>query len=281
MTRSLVTPPRTPAALLFASAGLSLTLAALPARGEDYSSPTEERVQLTLGFLHVSSATHVRLDSDTGAPGTMVDGEDTFGLDKSDFEPKFQAMVRVGERSRLRFDYFSLDRTGDVTLTSPIQFRDVQLLTGDPLQTTLSLRTLGITYEYSFLHRERFELAATLSVNETDISAQGKVSTQTRHLDQTEDAAGPIPTVGLDSTWVVSKRFYLDGRGQYLKVNIDSIHASLGLYELDALYRLRPNIAFGVGYSIIKADLLSRKPTESGVFDFDTKGPEAFVRIAF
>jgi len=34
-------------------------------------------------------------------------------------------MVRVGERHRLRFDYFSLDRTGQLTVTQPIVFRDV------------------------------------------------------------------------------------------------------------------------------------------------------------
>ncbi|MEA2831102.1 MAG: hypothetical protein QOF22_1850, partial [Bradyrhizobium sp.] len=52
-------------------------------------------------------------------------------------------------------------------------------------------------------------------------------------------------------------------------------------YEFDALYRLRPNIAFGVGYNIVKANLASTKTTESGFFDFSTKGPEVFVRVAF
>jgi hypothetical protein len=31
----------------------------------------------------------------------------------------------------------------------------------------------------------------------------------------------------------------------------------------------------------VKAILDSRKPGASGVFDFDTKGPEVFVRVAF
>jgi hypothetical protein len=251
------------------------------AHADDYLSPTQERVRLSIGASRQSTTTNLQLDSSTGVLGTPVSAENTFGLDKQDFEPKFQAMVRVGERHRLRFDYFALDRTGNTTIGDPIIFRDVTLLPGDPLKTNLSLRTLGINYEYSFLHSDRYEVAFTIGVNDTDISARGRVSTQTRHVDQTEDQAGPLPTVGLDATYVLSKRFYFDARGQYLKISVDNLDGSLGIYEVDGLYRLRPNIAFAIGYNIVKANLASTKATEAGFFNFSSKGPELFVRIAF
>jgi len=68
--------------------------------------------------------------------GTTINAEREFGLDGSDFEPKFQATVRVAKRQRLSFDYFTLDRSGSTTLTgTPILFRDVTFLPGDPLRT--------------------------------------------------------------------------------------------------------------------------------------------------
>ena len=146
----------------------SLMLAANLAYADDYLSPTNERVRLSLGVMRVSNTTDLRLDSSAGLQGTPVNAESDLGLDSADFEPKFQAMVRVGERHRLRFDYFTLDRTGQTTITTPIVFRDVVLQAGDPAQTTMSLRSLGISYEYSFIHRERFELAATFGINDTD-----------------------------------------------------------------------------------------------------------------
>ena len=260
---------------------LGLVLAATLAHADDYLSPTNERVRLSLGFMHVSTKTDIRLDSIAGVPGTPVDAEGLFGLDKSDFEPKFQAMVRAGERHRLRFDYFTLDRTGHTTITGPIVFRNVVLQSGDPVDSNLSMRSLGLTYEYSFIHRERFELAATFGINDTDISAHARVSTQTRHVDQREDQAGPFPTIGLDSTYVVSKRFYFDARAQYFKAAVDHLTGSLGFYEFAGLYRLRPNISFALGYTATKATLDSRQTKTSGRFDFDTKGPEFFVRVAF
>lgn len=262
-------------------AALSLVLATTLVHADDYLSPTNERVRLSLGFMHLSSSTDIRLDSSQGLPGTAINAENEFGLDSSDFEVKFQAMVRVGERHRLRFDYFNLDRTGQVTLSAPIVFRDVVLQANDPVNSNLSMRTLGINYEYSFIHREKFELAATIGVNDTDISARARVTTQFRHVDQAEDQAGPFPTLGLDSSYVISKRFYVDARAQYFKAAIDHLTGTLSMYEIDALYRLRPNVSFALGYTGVKATLDSRQTKNSGYFDFDTKGPELFVRIAF
>jgi len=262
---------------VLAALGLFATLA----HAEDYFSPTDERVRLTLGVVHLSNDTNLQLDSSTGVPGTPVNAEDAFGLDKTDFEAKIEATVRAGQRHRFIFNYFSLDRSDSSTVTEPIVFRDVVLQPGDPLQSDLSIRTFGISYAYSFLHSDRYEVAAIIGVNDTDISARARVQTQTRHVDQTEDQAGPLPTVGLAATFVVSKRFYLDGRAQYIKVRVDDLDGSLGLYELDALYRLRPNISFALGYSMLRASLVSAQVKQAGFFNFDSKGPEFLVRVAF
>jgi len=265
--------------------GLAVPLLALIAgvvHADDYLSPTNERVRLSLGFMYVSSSTDYRVDSSADVTGTPINAENEFGLDKKDFEPKFQAMVRAGDRHRVFFDYFTLDRTGERTLTNgPVIFRDVVLETGDPVESDLSLRTLGISYGYSLIHRERFELALTLGIHDTDISTRARVSTLTRHIDQTDDHAGPFPTVGFDTTYVVSKRFYFDGRAEYFKASVAHFDGSLGFYEVDALYRLRPNISFALGYNLVKATLSSTKTGDTGLFNFDTKGPELFVRVAF
>ncbi len=260
--------------------GLALCASLAHADG-DYTSPTDDRVRVTMGAMHVSSATTLRADSSTGVQGTMVNGENQFGLDPSDFEPKFQVMFRAGERNRLWLDYFSLDRSGSTTVEQPIVFRDVVLQPGDPLQAQLDLRLLTLTYGYSFWHSEKLELAATLGISAVQIAATAKVQTDAVHLDQTENEAGPFATPGISATWVLSKRFYFDGRVQYLNVHVKELDGSLGTAELDALYRLRPNVSFGLGYMQVKAHLASTKTGDSGLFDFNTKGPEFFVRVAF
>jgi hypothetical protein len=260
--------------------GLALAAGAAHADG-DYASPTDDRVRVTLGAMHVSSATTLRVDSSTGVQGTTIGGESEFGLDPSDFEPKLQVMVREGTRNRLWLDYFTLDRTGSAVVTQPIVFRDVVIQPGDPLQSQLDLRLLTLTYGYSFWHGEKLELAATLGISAVQIQATAKVTTDAVHLDQTEDEAGPFATPGIAATWAVSKRFYFDGRVQYLSLHVKDLDGSLGMAELDALYRFRPNVSFGLGYTQVKAHLASVKTDNSGLFDFNTKGPEFFIRVAF
>jgi hypothetical protein len=260
---------------------LVMLTAGAAAHAEDYLSPTEERMRLSLGAVYLDSKTTVRVDSSAGVTGTLVNAEDDFGLDKNDFEAKFQVMLRIGERSRVRFDYFSLDRTGNTTLSKDVLFRNVELLAGDPLNSNLSIDVFSLSYAYSFIHNEKFELAATLGINETDISARARVNSAARHVDQTEDQAGPFPTIGLDSTYVISKRFYVDGRVDYFRANIDKLDGSLGVYELNAFYRLRPNIAFALGYEVVKAHLLSAQASQAGLFNFSSQGPELFLRAAF
>lgn len=261
----------------------AVALAAGPVHAEDYISPTDDRVRLTLGITRTMATTNLRVDTASGATGTALNGESDLGLDRARIEPKFEAMVRASVRHRLRLDYFTLVRSDIKKLaqTTPVQFGNIVLLPGNPVLTDLDLRSLGITYEYSFIHRERLEVAGTFGLNVIDISARVRVQTPSRHLDQSEDLAGPYPAPGLDATWVVSRRFDLNLRGQYLKLSINNLDGSLGKYDLDALYRFRPNVYFGLGYDMVKVHLSSRQAKDSGMFKIDTNGPALFVRVAF
>jgi hypothetical protein len=261
---------------------VSLALLAQLCRADDYFSPTDERVRLSLGAMYVFNATTLRADSSTGVEGTEVGGESLFGLSKGNVEPKFEAVVRADTRQRLFFDYFTLDRSGSSMFTGgPLFFRNVVFLPGDPLQTRLDLRMFGISYGYSFWHSETLEIAVTGGVHATDVSTEARVQTATRHIIQDQDASGPIPTLGIDATWVASKRFYFDARVQYISAHVGDFDGSLGLYEVDGLYRFRPNVSFGIGYTGVRAHLDSTRATEAGLFDFNSMGPDMFVRVGF
>jgi hypothetical protein len=267
--------------LRMATLGLALLGALAHADDGAYLSPTNDRVRVSLGGIRVKNSTTMRVDSSTGVTGTVVGGEDQFGLDRSDWEPKFQVMLRAGTRNRLWLDYFTLDRDGSTVVQEPIVFRDVVLQPGDPLQSELDFRMLSLTYGYSFWHSEKLELAATLGVSSIQLDATAKVATDAVHVDQMEDIAGPFPLPGVAATWVLSRHFYIDGRAQYLSLHVHELDGSLGTAELDALYRLRPNVSFALGYTEVKAHLESVKTANSGLFDFTTKGPQLFVRVSF
>jgi hypothetical protein len=264
-----------------ATLGLVLLGALAHADDDAYLSPTNDRMRFSLGVMRVSNSTTLRVDSSTAVPGTVIGGENQFGLDRSDWEPKFQVMLRAGTRNRLWLDYFTLDRDGSTVVQAPIVFRDVVLQPGDPLQSQLNFRMLSLTYGYSFWHSEKLELAATLGISSIQLDAEAKVATSAVHIDQMEDIAGPFPLPGIAATWVLSRHFYIDGRAQYLSLHVHDLDGSLGTAELDVMYRLRPNVSFALGYAGVKAHLESVKSQNSGLFDFTSKGPQLFVRVSF
>jgi hypothetical protein len=247
----------------------------------DYPSPTGDRVRVSLGLMQDTAATSFVLDNGMTA-GSFIDGENTLGLDARRVTPKFAVEVRSGAVDRIRLDYLALDRDDTKPLSgSPLVYGGETFLVGDPIESNVSVRAFGLTYAHSFIHNERFELAATIGVTEMDIDARLQVQTATTHIDVDHSLAGPVPMPGIEATWVVSKRFYLDARGAYLKGARHQLSAEVDSYEFDALYRLRPNISFALGYSGFRADLTSRRSGDSGFADFSTRGPQLLVRVEF
>ena len=153
-------------------------------------------------------------------------------------------MVRVGERHRLRFDYFTLDRTGQTTITTPIVFRDVVLQAGDPAQTTMSLRSLGISYEHPYSYIcDALCSCRDLRDQRHGIFARARVG----HRNPARQSSwkikpGRSPPSAWTPTYVVSKRFYFDARLQYFEIgeSITSTARSSFCTSWAALYRFSP-----------------------------------------
>ena len=60
------------------------------------------------------------------------------------------------------------------------------------------------------------------------------------------------------------------------------LDGSLAFTNWHALYRLRPNVSFALGYSAVAgAPRLGADQAIGGFFNFNSKGPEFFVRVAF
>jgi len=265
---------------------LALALAASSALADaDYFSPTNQLVAISLGLMKLSPSSSLRIDNTTAAgvtTGTTLNGESDLGLDKSRTEPKFEAAVRAGKRDRLFFDYLILDRDDTKTFANgPAAYGSIVLLPGDPVQTDLMMRMFGVGFGHSFWHSEKFELSGLIAINEIQSNGSLRVQSATRHLYDDKSLAGPLPTPGVTATWVISKHFYVDGGAKYVKISIDHLTGTLSIYDFDVFYRLHPNVALALGYSDSHLNLESRQPGNSGAFNFDAKGPELFVRVAF
>ena len=159
------------------------------ADGED-TSPTEERVRVTLGAMHISNATTLQVDSSTGVPGTTVGWRRASSAstrrtraEVPDDVPRWRTQPGVPRLFHARSDR----QRGD---QEPMIFRDTMLQPGDPLQSALGLRLLTLTYGYSFWHSDKVELAARSASPRYEFRRRPRSMTEAVHIDQTR--AGPV-----------------------------------------------------------------------------------------
>jgi hypothetical protein len=210
-------------------------------------SPITDRFALKGIYFQPKVGTQLRYDSSTGVPGTEFSAEDTLGLDDALNQGTIEMWLRMGERHRLRVDYYKMNRKGDVVLDQLVRFGDSVFLPGERVVSNMDLRTLGLTYTYSLFRREAFEIGLGLGLHLLQL--EGAAEVPVRFAGEDFDTAGPMATLALDGTWRIKERFSVNARVQYFQGNIDTVDGSYGAYHLDVQYRWRPNFAFGLGYS--------------------------------
>jgi len=245
------------------------------------ASPITDRFALRITYFAPKIDTFLRLDnSDTGRAGTNLDVEKDLGLDDKANMFRAEMIFRLREKNRLRVDYFKSTRYGDKVLNQTINFGDQTFFVTDRAQTNIDYRSLGLTYTRSVLYFDRFELGVGLGISLLQAHAKGEVVA--RNIREKEDGVAPYPTLALDSTWRISKRWSFNARGQTFTANLSDFKGSLSDYHGDFQYRWRRNFTFGLGYSMlrIRAESTSTK-NMPGKFNWDFKGPEAFIRASF
>jgi len=243
------------------------------------ASPITDRFAVRALFFMPAISTTVRYDSSAGVPGTQVSGEDTLGMEDQLKQASLDMMFRIGERHRIRADFYKQTRSGDQVINQTIRFGDDVYLVNDRVLTSMDLRKLGLTYTYSFLRREKWELGAGLAIHLLQL--QGTLDAPARFVREDLDVAGPFVTLVADATWRVTRRFSANAAIHYLGGNVGDVEGGYQSYHADVQFRARPNLAFGLGYTQTRFKIDSTDPDFAGYFNLRYNGPEAFVRISF
>lgn len=240
-----------------------------------------DRFTLQAGLISSSNATEIRRDSNAATLGTDLNAEKDLGLPNRKLVGRGEVMFRMRERHRVRLgNYFlPLDRRATVVLAKTINFGDTTYNVNETVASELKVRLLSLNYTYSFIKNDRVELGASLGFDVIGFEAQASVPARLRT--ERDDRSGPAPLAGLDATLRISRRFYAEARAQYLKVNVSDIKGTLKTVDASVLYRLMPNVTFGLGYNGYDVRVDAEKVGDSGHFSLKSSGPQAFVRVGF
>ncbi len=178
--------------------------APLPPHPHETASPITDHFYIRGTFFDPQVKTNFRVDqSFQGMTGTPVNGESDLGLPNRLHQGRVEFMFRLRERNKVRVDYFEADRSGSRTLAKDVVFGNQTFAAGQLTQTSLDWRQFDITYGYSLLRNDRFEVGTGLGIYFLQVDAIGQVPARNQRQEVT--AATPFPALPLDLTWVISQ----------------------------------------------------------------------------
>lgn len=250
------------------------------AEARPLATPINDRFAIRASYFPGSVSTDLRLDDSQGIPGTPLSAEDELGLRDKPNQVRVEVLLRILERHRLRVDFFNLRRRGDAVLTRDIAFGDQTFAVDDRVLSNLDWKMLNFTYLYSIIHKQRFELGGGVGIHLFQGEARARVPA--RLIREEQSGAVAFPTMALDATLRIAKRFSVNARANYLSGHIDGSTGKISDYHADVQYRWKRNFALGLGYSKMKTDLdIVDSSDLAGKFVLDVDGPELFFRASF
>ncbi|MGA0572852.1 hypothetical protein ACO2Q9_19220 [Variovorax sp. VNK109] len=269
-------------------AAFSLTLAAsgAAAMAQVPEGNLDQNLWLELGVFRPKIDSTIRANSPSGAFGTTIDGENDLGLKDNSTVGSLLLGARLGDRWRLEFEYFKLNRRTTRSLTDTIDFGDASYPVSASLASEFNSTVYRLSGGYSLFRTPDSELGVVAGIHYTDFNfilegagTIGGVGTASAREERTENVA--LPTLGLYSTYAFAPNWMLAGRVDVFSLNHDDKKGTLVNAQLNLLYRITRNMALGVGYRLNDYRLSTTQPDWEGEVKYKFRGPQMLLNVGF
>ena len=247
----------------------------------------QDRFWIGLEYFYPTITSTARFDATaTSRPGTEIRLEDELDLSDRKGTPYVNLGMRLGDAWRLEFEYYSLKRSANKTLTRTINWGDTTFPVGANLTSQFDSTIYRITGGWSFVKNQQAEAGVGFGLHITDfttqLSGQGTgVLSGTGFQREAHDALVPLPTVGLYGTYVVTPQVMLRGRVDFLSLKYQDYDGRLLNWMAAVDWRFSKNVGAGLGYRYVDYKLEATKTDFTGEVKYTFKGPTIFINAAF
>ena len=256
---------------------------------DDWIKPGEERFKLGGGAFLPSFGTKLRVDNKTLGTGTKVDLEDDLGFTSSETTFWVGGYWRFAAKHRLSASYYQFNRDASAVVKTEITIGDEIYPAGARLDSKFKLQVLPIYYAYSFLKREKFELAGTVGLNWTkvdfDVSGSGSLGDQDADANISEDANVPLPLIGLLFDYHFTPKWSASLLGEvfWLNIDADTFGFSGTFINLRASteYWFFNNVGLGAAINWFSLDVDVNDGDWRGIIEYQYWGPQIYAAIRF
>jgi hypothetical protein len=227
----------------------------------------------------------IRFDPSSLNAGTEVDWDQRFGLaDTHRF--RAEGLWRFKPRHHLRFLYTDYSQTDGARIDKEIQWGDELIPVNSDVTGRLGFEIVELAYEYTVFKRPNYELAASLGVHYTALSAEliatlNSAGIGSRAVGGEAPIDAPLPVVGLRGLWHLGKNVYLDAQVQYFSLTVNDISGSLSNRRAALIWHPSTRWGVGVGYDAFEVDVRLKDGDFRGTVDWAYRGPQIFLNYTF
>lgn len=251
---------------------------------KEIPSPITDRFAATVRYHSPQMQTFFRYDDpdDPADAGTPFYVEDTLGLKDRMHQGSIDMRFRILERHKILAQYSQQSRRAvkEVELDEPLRFGSSVFGDEDTLHSEMEQRKLDVVYTYSFLRTQRVEAGFGLGLHLLQFT--GTLEEPEEFITEQLDTAGPAASLAADFTWRVTRRWSVNGEGQWLRGTVADVKGEYFSWRANLQFRAARNMALGVGYSGTYYEVDSRAPDFfPGYLWIHNRGPEAFIRVSF
>jgi hypothetical protein len=268
----------------------ALGCAGLPAAGHsEIIEPGHERFSVSLGWFLSAFDTHLRVDNPTLGEGTPIDLHDDVGVDRNTSAFWADVQWRFASRHRIEIAYSRFTVNGSKLTEGPIQIGDEIYDAGSTISAEISTEIVPITYSFSFMKREKNELAAVIGVHwsREGLVVQGSSagSTSTDNFDASNetsaDADLPLPVLGLRYDHHFSPRWSAGGQAGFFGVNTSDLDGTLWTARGYGECRFSRYVGLGLAVDAFNLRATANMGSWTGDVDYAYWGPQLYLKARY
>ena len=256
----------------------------MPAFCEDVPSVLTDPFSIQLGTFLVSQDTTIRFDGTAGEQGTPVDLNRTLGKG-DETRVRVDGYWRFGDsqRHKVRGLIFDYSRSKSKTITEEINWGGEIYPIDAKVDFKSSFSIYELAYEYSFLRRENYELAASIGLHYADfkLSLAATNPETSAKISKEASVGAPLPVIGLRGTWALPHNLSIDASGQFFALSIDQYDGNLQDYRAVLTWQPKKWLGIGLGFDRFKVDVTVHGNKFDGNMNWAYQGPMIFYSASF
>jgi hypothetical protein len=275
--------------IVVAAPGFAQSAESAPVRAEVQASRVspllEDSFVVSLGTFLLTTETKISIDGTAGNSGTVIDTKKDLGFKDAD-RFRLDAAWRFAPNHKVRAMGFSISQTNTQTLDRDITVGDTVYPVNIEITAKNSTTVYELAYEYSFLHRDNYEITASAGLHVVDfgfsIRGNGTVNGQTGQLStETASVTAPLPVFGLRGMWEIAPDWYVDAQAQYFALKVDNIDGSITDLRAGITYMISRHWGLGAGYNRFVTTVGVEKNAFDGELKWNYSGAQIFVTASF